>query len=346
MMQARRIGIATAVIIVLMTAVALVILPSRTSPSIQQSTPPVSAADTATEAHADPKPAPVEYASDLEVGNATDATRTPALPASLQGTTADGEVTLDANGSVVATLGLRRLFDYFLSTIGELDVPAIRALLLAHVRRLHGELVADEVGRIFDRYVDYQRALSDAEPGLSSDLDARLAFAKQLRRKFFDAASADAYFGEEEAYAEYTLERMRIARDAGLDENARAARLLELEQTLSAEQRASLQQATTAVLAEEQTRQFDAIHASPEERHAERSALYGEEAANRLADLDRQRNEWDQRIAAYRQARNAIQADPGYSAAQREHLIGELRARSFDGNEARRVAALESIGKL
>jgi lipase chaperone LimK len=345
MIQVRRTGIATAVIIVLVAAVALVILPSRPS-SMQPPMPPISAASTATEANAAAKPAPVEYARDLEVANAADVTRAPALPASLQGTTPDGEVTLDANGSVVATPGLRRLFDYFLSTIGELDVPAIRALLLAHVRGLHGERVADEVGRIFDRYIDYQRALSDAEPGLSSDLDARLAFAKQLRRKFFDVASADAYFGEEEAYAEYTLERMRIARDTGLDEDARAARLQALEQTLSAEQRASLQQASTAILAEEQTRQLDAIHASPSERHAERSALYGEEAANRLADLDRQRSDWDQRIAAYRQARNAIQVDARYSTAQRQHMIGELRARTFDGNEARRVAALESIGKL
>ncbi len=278
--------------------------------------------------------------------NIIDAARAPGLPASLQGTTPDGEVTLNTQGRILPTLGLRRLFDYFLSAIGELDVPAIRALLIAHVQGLHGDIVANEVGRIFDHYVDYQRALGDAEPQLSSDLDARLAFAKELRRKFFDAASADAFFGDEEAYADYTLERMRIARDASLDEAARAGQLRALEQTLSSEQRAGQQETSSAVLAEEQSRQFEAIGASPDERQAERSALFGEEAANRLADLDRQRSAWGQRVAIYQQARNAITSDSRYSVAQRQRLIGELRASSFDHNEARRIAALESIGKL
>jgi lipase chaperone LimK len=346
MKRAHRSGMATAVIIVMATVGALAILPLWPSSSMQLSTPPTSASSTATEAHADPKPAAIEYASDPEVGNAADSARTPGLPASLQGTLPDGEVTLDAHGRILPTPGLRRLFDYFLSSIGELDVAAIRALLLAHVRGQHGDTIARDVGEAFDRYVDYQRALSDAEPGLGSDLDARLAFAKRLRRKFFDAVSADAYFGEEEAYAEYTLQRMRIAGDASLDDAERASRLQALEHTLSAEQRAGQQQASTAVIAEEQSRQFDAINASPGERHAERSALFGEEAAHRLAELDRQRSAWDQRTAAYQQARNAIQLDSRYSAIQRERMIGELRARSFDGNEARRVSALESIGKL
>src|SRR5688572_28455160 len=48
--------------------------------------------------------------------DAVDAARTPGLPASLQGTTPDGEVTLDAQGRIRPTPGLRRLFDYFLSS--------------------------------------------------------------------------------------------------------------------------------------------------------------------------------------------------------------------------------------
>lgn len=344
MMRAGRIGIVAAAIIAVVSVVALLNLPSPPSPSVPLPTTSMFAAPSA--ATTEPESVAGEYAGAAAMAQPDAAARTPGLPASLQGTLPDGEVTLDANENVVATPGLRRLFDYFLSTIGELDVPAIRALLLAHVRGQHGELVAHQVGRIFDRYVDYQYALSAAEPGLGSDLDARLAFAKQLRRKFFDAASADAYFGEEEAYAAYTLERMRIARDTGLDEDARAARLQALEQTLSTEQRAGLQQTTTAVVAEEQSRQFEAIGANADARHAERSALFGAEAADRLATLDRERSAWDQRIVAYQQARNAIRSDNRYSAAQRDRLIDELRARSFDANEARRVGSLESIGRL
>ncbi len=278
--------------------------------------------------------------------SATDAQRQSGWPASLQGSTPDGEVLVGADGRVIPGIGLRRLFDYFLSTIGELDVPAIRALLLAHVRDLHGAAVAQEVAGLFDQYIDYQRALSDAESLLPRDLQARLEFAKQLRRRHFDAASAEAFFGEEEAYAEYTLERMRIARDTALDEAERTAQLKALEATLSASQLASMREARSAQLIEEQSRQFEALAVDPGARFDERSALYGEAAATRLADLDRERAAWEQRVLAYRQARDAIQRNAAFSAQQRAQAIAELRSRSFDAHEARRIQSLEAIGQI
>lgn len=275
-----------------------------------------------------------------------DADRQSGWPASLQGSTPDGEVSLDAQGHLVPTLGLRRLFDYFLSTIGELDLPAIRALLLDHVLGLHGGEVAAEVARLFDRYVDYQRALSDSESLLPRDLDARLDFAQQLRRRHFDAATADAFFGEEEAYAEYTLERMRIARDSALSEAERTAQLSALEAGLGEAQLASLREARSVEGIEEQSRQFEALAIDPGARFDERSALYGEAAAARLAELDRERAAWDQRVHAYRQARDDIQRNAGFNAQQRAQAIADLRARSFDAQEARRIMSLESVGQI
>jgi lipase chaperone LimK len=270
----------------------------------------------------------------------------PRLPNSLQGSMPDGEVTLGADGRVQPSLGLRRLFDYFLSSIGELDLKAIRAQLIAYVRTLHGPIAAHEVGAWFDRYVDYQQALAAAEPTLAGALEERLAFARQLRRRFFDGASAEIFFGEEEAYAEYTLERMRIGRDLTLTEAKRAERLRSLEATLSSEQRTSLRVASTALIAEEQSRQFEALHLDGAKRLEERSALFGAAAATRLADLDLDRAAWQQRLQAYVQARDRLRNHPDYADAQRTQLISQLRARRFDANEIRRIQSLEAIGQL
>lgn len=272
--------------------------------------------------------------------------RTPGLPASLQGSMPDGEVALAADGKLQPAAALRRLFDYFLSAIGEADMTAIRAMLLAHVRSLHGSGVAEQVAAVFDRYVEYQRALSVAEPGLSADLEERLAFAKALRRKFFDADTAQAFFGEEEAYAEYTLARRRVASDAQLDAPTRARRLRELEDTLPAQQRALLQDVGTALVAEEQSRQFDALQVGDTQRHEERSALFGQAAATRLAALDHQRALWDQRLAAYVQSRADVLGDARLSSQARAQRLADLRSQRFDENEARRVASLEAIGQL
>ena len=48
---------------------------------------------------------------------------------SLRGTEVDGSVLLNAHGKVVLDPGMRRLFDYYLSLIGERDLIQIRTLL-------------------------------------------------------------------------------------------------------------------------------------------------------------------------------------------------------------------------
>ena len=271
---------------------------------------------------------------------------TPDWPASLRDSAPDGAVTLDPNGRVRPDLELRRLFDYFLSALGERDVAAIRALLLDHVRALHGEAVAAEVAALFDRYVDYQQALAamNAPPGES--LRARLERVRDLRRRLLDPGMAEAFFGDEERYTAYTLDRRDAMADASLDAAERDARLRELESRLSPEQRASLREANVAVLVDEQNRQFDALRLDPAQRQAEREALFGAEAAARLAQADAEIAAWDARVRAYVQARDAIRADGRLDAAARDRAIATLQARSFDAAERRRIASLEAIGQM
>jgi lipase chaperone LimK len=270
----------------------------------------------------------------------------PNWPASLRDSAPDGEVTLDAAGRVRASLELRRLFDYFLSAIGELDVAAIRALLLAHVRGLHGEAVAAEVIALFDRYVDYQHALQALPTPIGESLRERLARVRELRRRVLDPAMADAFFADEERYTEYSLDRRDLVADRSLDAATRDARLAELDARLPPEQRARMQEANAAVLIDEQNRQFAALDLDPAQRQAEREALFGAEAAARLAAVDAEQAAWERRVAAYVQARDAIRADPALAPAARERAIAALRARSFDAAEQRRIGSLEAIGQL
>ena len=56
------------------------------------------------------------------------------LPRSLQGTDVDGEIIIDENKQLVVTEGLRRLFDYFLSALGEEDEAVIYARVESYIR--------------------------------------------------------------------------------------------------------------------------------------------------------------------------------------------------------------------
>ena len=262
---------------------------------------------------------------------------------SLRGTEVDGGVSFDANGRVVLEPGLRRLFDYYLSLIGERDPSQIRQLLADHLLGRYGAHQAQSVLAYFDRYVAYQQRLAEAQIGGAVDPQERLAKAMALRRELLGDEMATAFFAEEEALAVLTLKRMAIASDASLTADRKSGLLAELDRGAGHTARADADAASAVA---DQERRFEQTHASASERAAEREALWGKPAAERLARLDEERARWDARIEQYLFARSRIDADRSLSPAARAQALATLRARHFDAAEQRRVASLEAIGQL
>jgi lipase chaperone LimK len=262
---------------------------------------------------------------------------------SLRGVQPDGELSFDAAGRLRADAGLRRMFDHFLSLTGEFTEAEIAALLLDHVRQRSGEDAAAQAAETFERYLALRHEL--AATSLSEDLTERLAQLQAARRRWF-GAEADAMFGAEEADIAHTLARQSLLQDPELSDAERAASLAQLEAQRPAGAREAERGATAAVLAEEQTRQFDALGLDAAARDAERRALWGPEAAQRLAALDAERAAWQRRITDYAAARDQMLADPRLSVADRERALVTLRAARFDAQERLRIEALDAIGAL
>lgn len=262
---------------------------------------------------------------------------------SLRGSEVDGGVTLDANGDVVLDLRLRRLFDYHLSLIGERDLAQIRQLLETHLLERYGPQHARTVLAYFDRYAGYLQRLADSRLGRSSDPQDRLAKVAALRAETLGEAMAKAFFAEEEALAAFTLKRMAIAADDTLSASRKSELLADLDR---AEGHTARAEADTASFVADQNRAFELRRTTQQQRTAEREALWGKDAAQRLAELDDARARWDARIDAYLSARARIDADRTLSAAARTQAIAALRAQRFDAAEQRRVESLEAIGQL
>lgn len=255
---------------------------------------------------------------------------------------ADGAVTFAAGGQVQPDRALRRLFDWYLALSGELAPADIRTLLAADLADRHGDAIAAEVLALFERYLDLQRAAATLDPRL--DDHARLARLHALRRHWFGDA-AEAMFGEEEADLARTLDRMALLSDPGLSDTERAALAAELDATQPATVRAAREAATVATLADEQSRQFDALGTDPATRHEERADLFGETAANRLAALDAERATWDGRVSDYLRERDALR-NSALDPATRDAQLAQLRERSFAEHELRRIDALDAIDAL
>lgn len=268
----------------------------------------------------------------------------PSLPASLQDTESDGGVTLDANGRLVPDLALRRLYDHYLSSIGERSIDEIRALLAARLDAITTPEGKRQALEVFERYLRYLREVDGAAAQLSAlPLRERLEMLSDLRRQHLGTEMASAFFNDEEAYQRYTLDTRELAEDASLSSEERAARQRELAAALPDAVRLPLfeQQRVEADFADAQA--IDTLASDPDERHRLRSERYGEGAAARMELLDRERAAWDARVAAYRTERARLQS---LDAAARQAALDAYLSRNFSEAEQRRIRSLEGIGEL
>lgn len=264
---------------------------------------------------------------------------------SLRDTAVDGAVHLDAAGHALADRDLRRLFDYFLARQGERSIAGIRDDVRRHLRdRLRLDDTAQaQLLAWFDMYVATGQSIAAAQR--TGDLRADAALARDLHRHYLGADLAQAWFGADDEYAAYTAQRLALEHAGNLSLAQRSARLDELEASLDPAELAGRHAATDFQIASAQTRDFDVDGTAPDTRFDERAALWGEDAAVRLAALDRQEMLWTQRAADFAQQRDALFADTKISAAAREARLAVLLSR-FSEPERRRLQALAQAGAL
>lgn len=272
--------------------------------------------------------------------NITEPNQHPVAP-SLVDTEIDAPLSFDDEGRLISDSNLRRYFDYFLSAIGELSIDEIRARFQADIFARLSPSDAARAEALFERYIDYLNASEALVP--SADLPSRLEQLSALRRETLGDELAEAFFGEEEQYTRTVLTEQAILQDRALSPAERQAALESIHQELPEAQRLSREQAVSHHLALEQERQFEQLNISPQQRFEERSALYGDEAADRLAQLDLQRQQWQQRVNEYRQQRQQV-LDLALSSNEQSAALRELRQNLFDDNEQRRVESLENDG--
>lgn len=266
-------------------------------------------------------------------------------PGSLQGTTPDGDVRVDAAGHLVPGPELLRLFEHFLAAAGEEPLATIRARIAGELHRRVRDPATSEALALLDRFFAYRdamQALTD-EGAAPAELERRLQWIRELRRAHFGAELAAQLFGEEERTTELDLERRRVLLEPGLTEPQRRARLDAIEARLPEAVRETRRAASLPMRLRAEVEEMRAAGASEEDVFRLREQAVGHEAATRLSALDRERAAWQSRLAAWRETRDAFLAanpDPG---AARGVELARLRAERFDEHERMRVRALDEI---
>ncbi|WP_437640737.1 lipase secretion chaperone [Sorangium sp. So ce854] len=266
----------------------------------------------------------------------------PPAPPSLRGADVDGAVIVDEHGDLVVGPEILALFDHFLTATGEEPAAVIRARIVAAIRERASGPAADQAIALLDRYLGYREAASAALVGPEADPAARLAALREVRRAHFGEADAAQLFGDEELEGEAAIEQARILADAALSPDDRDARIAEVEATLPDEIREAREEAVRPLVQQAEEQALRDAGASDEELHAHRVATVGAEAAERLAELDRRRAAWQERLDAFAGARAALEATVADPEARRE-AEEALLAGAFTPEERLRVRAILGV---
>ena len=274
------------------------------------------------------------------------------LPASLTGTEVDGEILIDENQNLHITRGLRDLFDYFLATVGEESLPTIVQRVKAYIRHRTPEPAQSQAVALFDQYIAYRSALRNipeagGKPADQIDLEAiaqQKAAERQLRQQFFDAKTIQAFFGDDDAYDQYTLESLKIANNTQLSDAEKAQKTADLLKQLPEHLRESMQDIAKIQNLEQQTAEWKARNGSAAELRQIRINLVGVAATERLEALDQDNRQWQQRVDGYLQEYNKINNNQQWSVEQKQLMIlGLRRQQGFNEQEQLRLTAFEQM---
>ena len=279
------------------------------------------------------------------------------LPQSLRDTDVDGEIIIDGNKQLVVTEGLRRLFDYFLSASGEEDESAIIARVEAYITSHTPQPAASQAVEIFHQYIDYLKALGSLEKkygGLQmqatqeGEIDLSLIAQRnqdmsKLRHQFFSNETIKAFFTEEDQLNDYTVAMLEIEENEGLNAEQKQAQkdaYISRIPDSTTKQRLKQKNDFTSLIA--QTDALKAKGATPEELYAMRAKIVGEPAAQRLATLDIQEADFDNRFTQYQQNKQALIAKAG-SEEKAQPQIQALEKQLFNDAEQKRLTGYAAL---
>lgn len=271
------------------------------------------------------------------------------LPHSLQGVDPPAGLRVDDQGRLVVTRLLRDFFDHFLSALGEESLPSLHARMRAYMARSLPPQAFREAVSILDGYLAYRQALqgvarAGGKPVEQLNLDAVAAQKQQeraLRVQHLPAHVASAFFGEDDQHDQYTLARLRVARDPDLSEADKRVQLAGLAAQLPAATQASLR----ALQVLEDVTRIETLcrqqGCSPDQLRQHRAALVGDDAAARLQVLDVQRAAWADRVSAYLAQRATLHADPSLTEEDKQAQLQRLQQGNFTPEERLRLSAFE-----
>lgn len=282
------------------------------------------------------------------------------LPGSLEGTIMNQALVVDEEGNLRISNDLKRIFDFFLSTIEEEKLDTILNRIKEYLAYSLQEPALGQANEIMTQYVSLKKALFDFELERSDSLRVlmeqggtnkgevylgllkeQLDAQRDLRSLHLSPEVHEAFYADDEAYDSYSLARMEVNVDKTLSEEEKQQRFDEIDAQAPSEIVESRKNAQVTDVLKQKTQLLREQGASQQEIRSLRTEMLGAEAADRFEVLDQQRAEWSQRIDSYLQKRKEVLEIPGLSEVEKQAQLTAYKRAQFDEREQLRLGVYE-----
>ncbi|BBI66522.1 hypothetical protein PKHYL_07130 [Psychrobacter sp. KH172YL61] len=164
-----------------------------------------------------------------------------------------------------------------------------------------------------------------------------------LRQQYFDKTTIEAFFGASDSYDDYSMEMVRINQNEQMSEAQKQAARQDYVSRLpdGAIKTNIMQQANLNELMA-RTEQMKAQGASPEALYNMRRELVGEAAAARLAQVDQEDANFDQRFTQYEAQKGQLLSQSA-NPAEAQIQIDQLEQQLFDAAERKRLSGYAAL---
>ncbi|RMF19479.1 MAG: hypothetical protein D6758_01885 [Gammaproteobacteria bacterium] len=277
---------------------------------------------------------------------------------SLQGTDIDGRLAAGPDGHLIMGIEVRDFFDYFLSTVGEKPPEEVIDEILRYADNYLPEPAATEARQTLMDYLDYKSAAlelmqaplsaeAQASPeAVQKTLTESFEALRRIRRAHMSPEAVEAFFGMEEAWADYTLKRLALQSDKSLTPVQRARREAALAARLPAELRETVEDLERQYVQQAQVRQAISNATSEAALRSELAQLnLASEQVEQIARDYRREKSFEQAYARYRDARENVLAGVS-DMAQKKSRLAQLRANFFTEPDQLTLAQLRDIDEL
>jgi len=284
-----------------------------------------------------------------------------AFAPSLIGTDIPAAFVMDNEGNLVINRDVRYIFDYFLTSQGEISQEVIWAQIEQLInQQLSGNAKA-QAKKLFNNYLSYQDALHNlnlafplntgnhgamdmSNPETLTQLEARFQAKQSLREEYFGIENKEVFFNEEEDYDRYHLDKLSINFNSHLSKEEKQYQLSQLQQQLPENLLDNRHQVNAIQTLKAQLGEFAEKGSSYQERMTFITEMAGEEAANRFSVSQLQADEWHAKRKVFLQQREDIVLNPALAKEEKEAAINYLlTSMEFTDGDILRLNALDRI---